>query len=121
MPATLAALESALATGSVEAWLAELGDEAVRSQIRRALDADRRLWTRYPDSLGSCLLARTFGVKALASLHRAWAEELAARGRPWIRPLRGLPMPAGLLAELYSDEKLSGATGNRHSRSRWRR
>ncbi|XXX71972.1 hypothetical protein WMF30_30430 [Sorangium sp. So ce134] len=107
MPAALAALESALATGSVEAWLAELGDEAVRSQIRRALDADRRLWTQYPDSLGSCLLARTFGVKALASLQKAWAKELAARGRPWIRPLRGLPAPDGLLAELYSDETLS--------------
>ncbi|PCC74211.1 hypothetical protein SAMN02745121_04314 [Nannocystis exedens] len=109
MSATLAALESALATGAVEAWLAELGDEAVRSQVRRALEVDRKLWTKYPDSLGSCLLARTSGVKALASLHEAWTVELAARGRPWIRPLRPLPVVDGPLAELTSDETLSFA------------
>ncbi|MFY0533122.1 hypothetical protein [Nannocystis pusilla] len=88
MPATLAALESALATGTEAEWLAQLSDEKVREQVQRALQADRKLWTQYPDSLGSCLLARTFGVEALASLHRAWSEELAERGRPWIRPLR---------------------------------
>lgn len=107
MPATLAALESALATGTEAEWLAQLSDEAVREQVQRALQADRKLWTQYPDSLGSCLLARTFGVKALTSLHRAWAKELAARGRPWIRPLRQLPVEVLPLAELESARGLS--------------
>ncbi|MCY0992010.1 hypothetical protein OV203_33035 [Nannocystis sp. ILAH1] len=107
MPATLAALESALATGTEAEWLAQLSDETVREQVQRALQADRKLWTQYPDSLGSCLLARTFGVKALASLHRGWAKELAARGRPWIRPLRQLPVVVLPLAELESAKGLS--------------
>ncbi|WP_434426477.1 WD40 repeat domain-containing protein [Nannocystis pusilla] len=107
MPATLAALESALATGAEAEWLAQLSDEEVREQVQRALQADRKLWTQYPDSLGSCLLARTFGVKALASLHRAWSEELAGRGRPWIRPLRQLPVEVLPLAELESAQGLS--------------
>ncbi len=107
MPASLAALASALAVDTLETWLAGLEPEALRSRIRRALAIDRRLCTQYPDSLASCLLARTFGDPAFAHLHAAWTQELERSGVPWIRPLRALPVAGGLVAELHAGAGLS--------------
>jgi len=104
---SIAALESALAAGSVESWLKGLQARTIRPRVRRMLEADRRLLSKYPDSLGSCLLARTFGDRAFASLHEAWQRELAARGRPWIRPMRALPWAGAPLAELHAENGLS--------------
>jgi hypothetical protein len=98
--ATLAALEAAVAKSSLDDWLALLPDERVRVEARRALEMDRRLWTAHPASLASCLLARTHGIEGFSEIHRAFARELDERGSPWIRTLRGLPVAAGLLAEL---------------------
>lgn len=109
MPASLAALESALATDSLEAWLERLPDDRLRSRLRQMVTFDRRIWTQYPDSLASCLLARTFGDEAFAGLHAAWTAEVEARGRPWIRPMRGLPFPEALVAELHPASGLSFA------------
>lgn len=85
------------------------GLAALHPRLRRALEIDRRVWTQYPDSLASCLLARTFGDPAVAELHAAWMKELEASGRPWIRPLRALPVAEGLVAELHAGAGLSFA------------
>lgn len=107
LAATLVALESALARDALDAWLAALPGEEARTRVRRALALDRRLSREYPASLASCLLARLGDDAELAPLRRAWAAELDARGVPWIRPLRGLPAPAALLAELHGGAGLS--------------
>lgn len=79
-------------------------DEVVRSRLHRALEIDRRLWTQYPDSLPSCVLARTLGDCDVAELHARWILELDERATPWIAALRPLPVTAGLLAELYDGD-----------------
>lgn len=107
--ATLAALESALARDALDEWLRTIPIAEARQQVRRAVEIDRRLSREHPASLASCLLARLCEDPALAPLCAAWAAELDARGVPWIRPLRGLPQPAALLAELHADAGLSFA------------
>lgn len=99
--ASIVALGPALASGALETWLTGIDDATLRSRVRRALEIDRRVFLQYPDSPASCLLARTFGDPAFAALHVAWTAELDAHGGPWIRPLRGLPVPDGLIAELH--------------------
>lgn len=105
--ATIAALEDAAATQSLDTWLAALPDDVLRSQVRRALTLDRRLWSEHPASIASCLLARTFDLPGLDALRTAWTHELDSRGTPWIRPLRALSVADGLLAELHGDSRLS--------------
>ncbi len=105
--ATIAALEAAAANNTLHTWLAALPKDVKRWQVRRALELDRRLWTEHPASIASCLLARTLDIPELAALREAWMEELDSRGIPWIRPLRALPIAAGLLAELHAGEGLS--------------
>ncbi|MFV8749304.1 hypothetical protein ACNOYE_02005 [Nannocystaceae bacterium ST9] len=56
--------------------------------------------------MSSCLLARLVGEPELASICAAWMRELEERGRPWIRPLRGLPRREGLICELHAVEGL---------------
>lgn len=104
--ATIAALEAAAAAGALNKWLALVPDEPLRERLRGALALDRRLWTMHPASLPSCLLVRTLGARGLSDLQDAWCRELDERGSPWIRPLRGLPVAEGLLAELHGDERL---------------
>lgn len=106
MSPTLAELESALAKGALEDWLVRLGDRDASAVVRRALSIDRRLSLSSPASLGSLLLARTKDVAELSSFHAGWERELDARGAPWVRSLRGLPVAAGLVAELHGDEAL---------------
>jgi WD40 repeat protein len=103
---TIAALEAAAVSNTLDAWLATLPD-ASRALIQRAIEMDRRLWVEHPASLASCLLARTLGLPELSALHEAWAAELDARGAPWVRPLRALPVDAGLVAELHDGAGLS--------------
>lgn len=102
----MAGLEAAAATDTLPTWLAALPTDILRWKVRRALEFDRQLWTRHPASLASCLLARTLHMPELAPLREAWHEELDARGIPWIRPLRALPVADGLLAELHGDADL---------------
>jgi hypothetical protein len=108
-PASLADLEALAASGNLEPWLARIPDEAARSRLRRALAIDRRLCTLYPQSLASCLLARTRGDHALEGLHAGWRRELEERGAPWVEALRPLPVSAGLLAELHSGDGIAMA------------
>lgn len=103
---SLASLNDALRADALEGWLAAVPDEAGRQLLRRALILDRRLWRAHPDSLHSCLLARSFGIASLAPLHQGWIEELQAGSRPWIRPLRRIPVPDGLLDQLHPDALL---------------
>lgn len=101
---SIADLEAAVATGSLERWLEAVPD-AARPELRRALDVDRPLWTEHRDSLASCLLARTLGNARLDDLHAGWTRELDERPRPWIAALRPLPVGnRGLLAELHSSD-----------------
>lgn len=97
---TIAALEAAVAADALDTWLALLPAGETRDIARQAIAIDRGLWAEHPASLASCLLARTFLVPQLAALHAAWCGELDARPSPWIRPLRPLPTPMGLLAEV---------------------
>ncbi len=90
---SLAALTTAAATDQLERWLAGVADESARA----------RLWTTYPASLASCLLARTLAVAELAALRERWIDELERSGAPWVRPLRPLATDAGLVAELHED------------------
>lgn len=99
--ATLADLAAALAADTLDAWLTRVPDPALRERLRGALAADRRLRAQYPDSLASCLLARTLDDPACAELHASWTRELEQSSAPWIRPMRAIPTPTGLLAELY--------------------
>ncbi|MDC0669712.1 WD40 repeat domain-containing protein [Nannocystis radixulma] len=103
---TVAALEAALASATLDEWLARMPTDSMRTRLRRLLEIDQPLLTRHPASLASVLLARTRDEPELAELHRTWTHEVAQRGRPWIRPLRGLTAPAGLLAELHSGDDL---------------
>ncbi|MBZ5710122.1 WD40 repeat domain-containing protein [Nannocystis pusilla] len=107
--ASIAALESALAAGSLESWLRRVPARAVRSRLRHGLKLERSLIAEYPDSLGSLLLAWTFDDEACAALHAAWLREVEERGRPWIRPLQALPVPEELIAELPAGPGLSFA------------
>jgi len=79
-------------------------DDRSRGHARRVLQIDRRLWTAHPASIASCLLARTLGADGFAAVHHAFCRELDERGSPWVRPLRALPVAAGLLAELHEAE-----------------
>lgn len=102
---TLAALGRAVADeAALDAWVAGLPEPA-RAPVRRALALDRALWTEHPASLASCLLARTLAVAELDALRAAWVRELDAGG-PWVRALRALPVPEGLLAELHESAAL---------------
>lgn len=114
LPSSLAALRAAIADDRLGAWLAAAPDPA-RARLRGALAIDRPLWREHPDSLASCLLARTFGDPDCAELHAAWLRELAAGDTPWIRPLRALPVPDGLLAELRDGAGISLAGLHRPS------
>ncbi|MDC0672469.1 WD40 repeat domain-containing protein [Nannocystis radixulma] len=105
--ASIAALESALTAGSLESWLRCVPAKAVRSRLRHGLKLERSLIAEYPDSLGSLLLAWTFGDEACAALHAAWLREVEERGRPWIRPLQALPVPEELIAERRAGPGLS--------------
>lgn len=105
--ATLAALESALARDALDEWLQTIPVAEARGRVRRAVEFDRGLSREHPASRASCLLARLCEDPALAPLCAAWAAELDARGLPWVRPLRGLPLPTALLAELHADADLS--------------
>ena len=98
---TLAALESALAEGTLEAWLTLLPLETTR-RVRHALTLDRGLVREHPGSLATCLLARTRSIEELDEVRDAWEAELDARGAPWIRTLRGPPFPELPLAELHA-------------------
>lgn len=103
---TIAALGRAVADeAALDAWVAGLPEPA-RAPVLRALALDRALWTEHPASLASCLMARVFAVEELAALREAWARELDARG-PWVRALRALPVPEGLLAELHESSALA--------------
>lgn len=100
---TIAQLEAAIATNTVDAWLLRVPGEAGRERVRQALALDRRLVADYPASLASCLLARCAGEPALDDLHARWTRELTERGLPWIAALRPLSIAPGLLAELHPD------------------
>ncbi|MCU0683769.1 MAG: hypothetical protein MUF34_16260, partial [Polyangiaceae bacterium] len=102
---SLASLEAALARDDLDGWLAQV-PEALRERLRRAIAIDQRLRAEHPASLASCLLARTFGSPDFDELQQAWAAELDERGEPWVRPLRGLPVAPGLLAELHEGAEL---------------
>lgn len=110
-PLTLASLEAALAAGRLDSWLAQASSQGLGelglAQLRRAIALDRRLFAEHPSSLGSCLLARMLAIPELATMRQAWGDELDGRGKPWLRPLRALPMPSGLCAELHADASLN--------------
>jgi len=101
--ATIGALEAAARAGTLDTWLAALPTRA-RAAVERAIELDRPLWSEYPSSLASCLMARTLALADLADLHRAWTRELDARDAPWIAALRPLPVEAALLAERHTDD-----------------
>jgi len=103
---SLAALRTALADGHLTAWLAALPEPA-RAPIHRALTLDRLLLREHPDSLASCLLARTHGDAPCVGLAAAWQRELAAGDTPWIEPLRAVPVAPGLIAELHERDDLA--------------
>ncbi|MEO7730098.1 MAG: hypothetical protein ABIY55_03935, partial [Kofleriaceae bacterium] len=107
---SIAALEAAIASDSLERWLDRV-PEAARLDVRRALELDRPVWTRCPDSVASCLLARILGRAACAALHAGWARELDGRGTPWIAALRPLAMDHEPLARLADREDLALADG----------
>jgi hypothetical protein len=111
---SMADLEAVAATGSLDGWLAS-APEAARAELRRALEIDRALWTLYPDSIASCLLARTLRRRGLEDLHADWTRELDERDRPWIAALRPLPVADGLLAELHDAPELALSEGGRLS------
>src|ERR1043165_3024047 len=112
--ASMAGLEAAAASGSLDGWVAS-APEAVRAELRRAPEIDRGLWELSRDSLGSCLLARTLGRHGFEDLHAEWTRELDERGRPWIAALRPLPVEDGLLAELHDTPELALSEGGRLS------
>lgn len=68
-----------------------------RDLVQRCLTIDAPLVTTSFASLGSCLYARVLGVPALATLAFEWARELDASGTPWVRALRPMPFPVGLV------------------------
>ncbi len=91
-PAFTADARALAASGDLEPWLARILDDAVRSRLRRALAIDRRLWTLDPQSLASCLLARTRGDHEA----RGPARRLATRARgAWRAVGRGAAPAAG--------------------------
>ncbi|HHO53138.1 MAG TPA: hypothetical protein ENK18_20250, partial [Deltaproteobacteria bacterium] len=103
---SLASLFDALHADALEGWLAAVPDEEAASLLRRGLILDRRLWRVHPDALASCLLARSSGIASLAPLYKGWIQELASAGRPWLRPLRRISAPDGLLDQLHPDAVL---------------
>jgi len=88
-------------------WIARL-PEVARAPARRALALDGALWRDHPAGLTSLLLLRLRGL-APPALICAWEAEVAARGRPWVQPLRGLAAPEGLVAVRYLDPSLKMA------------
>jgi hypothetical protein len=72
--------------------------DALPSRIAARVALDLPLLRQYPDSLGSLLLARTFGDPAFDDARAAWRDQL--RGRPWVEALSALSNPTGLLARL---------------------
>jgi hypothetical protein len=112
MRPTLAALHAAIRADDVRGWLAAANGPG-RDTLSRVIAHDRSLWSQYPDSLPSCLLARTLGIPELAELHASWLAEVAGAANPWIRPFQPLPLTPGLLATLSSSPTLDLSGLNR--------
>ena len=98
---SLAGLRAALKASDLQAWLAatEL-PEAHSAALQRVIEHDSVLWETSPDSLGSCLLARTAGLDGFEDLRATWRAEVDSARKPWVRCLQPLPLATGLLRTL---------------------
>lgn len=109
MSPTLASLDAALREDRLSHWLSAVEATGVsradRDDLGRTIEHDRALWSQHPDSIASCLLARTQNVAGLDALRASWLVEVEveASNRPWVRTFDALPLQPGLLRTLSAD------------------
>jgi len=110
MKPNLADLSTAIQTDDVPTWLSAANatglSKAGYEALSRIITHDSTLWAQYPDSMPSCLLARTLGISDLTELRAAWLAELEAGTKPWVCCLHPLRLPEGLLSTLPSGARI---------------